>query len=223
MGLTHKYRMKDDPDDIKYNIDFIKKCLKADELLLLNQIHSADALIATDKNITNRPEGDALVTKLQNVAIGIYTADCIPVLFVDQKNSVIAAAHAGWKGAKNGIIENVIDKMISIGAKIDNISVLIGPSIHQKSYEVSADYYENFIAESSNNKQFFIDSVKKEHYMFDLIGYTKYKISLAGIQNIHHINNDTFSNKELYPSYRRSTLNNTKNNGSLLSVIMISG
>ena len=222
MNLTHKYRIKDNPDDIKYNIDLIKKYLKADELFLLNQIHSADALIVNDKNITNRPEGDACVTKLKNIALGIYTADCIPLLFVDTENSIIGAAHAGWKGAKNGIINNIIDKMLSIGAKIGNISVLIGPSIHQKSYEVSKDYYEDFIAESTDNKNFFIDSTRKGHYMFDLPGYAKNKISLAEIKKIHHIDNDTLSNEELYPSHRRSTLSNITNTESLLSVIMIS-
>ena len=224
-GVSHKYKASDDPEVVENNLNYIKEYLKVDELVLLNQIHGNQSLIVDDKNITEfkkRKDGDSLVTSSKNIALAILTADCIPMLFIDPENMVIGIAHAGWRGARYGIIEETISKMQKIGADVSEISALIGPCIHQKSYEIDSSFYDNFINESGHNKQFFINSIKSGHYMFDLPGYAKAKLSNNGIKDICQIEYDTFSSEELYPSYRRSRLQNMNSEESILSIIMLS-
>jgi YfiH family protein len=223
-GVNYKYRLSDDPAIVASNLDYIKEYLKADELVILHQIHSNKVMVVDDKNITifkDRQQADGLVTRCHNIALGILTADCIPLFFVDSKNMVIGLAHAGWKGARYGIIEETIAQMEQIGACLDNIHTLIGPCIHQESYEIDRDFYKNFMNESGANQEFFIESVKSGHYMFDLPGYARSKLINAGLKNIFQIPNNTFKMKDLYPSYRRSTLYGEEYSESILSILHI--
>ncbi len=194
-------------------------------VVFLNQVHSSNVvLLDTESKIpslNNRPKGDAIVTNLKNLVIGLLTADCAPILFFDEKNSVIAAAHAGWQGALKNITNNTIAKMVEIGAEIDNIKAVIGPTIRQKSYEISQEFYDRFLGENVNNKRFFIASKRAEHYLFDLPCYVKEKLKNAGIKNISDGGIDTYSNPETFFSYRRSIHLNKADCGRNMSAIQL--
>ncbi len=194
--------------------------------VLIDQVHSSDVVVIDDESkiplATNRPKADAIVTNLKDLIIGLFTADCTPILFFDEKNSVIAAAHAGWLGAFKNITNNTISKMIEIGAQIENIKVVIGPTIRQKSYEISQEFYDRFVVENSENKKFFIDGKRAEKYMFDLPAYVKEQLYNAGIKDIIDEEIDTYSNAEKLFSYRRSAHLNELDCGRNVSVIQIS-
>lgn len=134
-------------------------------LLFLNQIHSSDVLVLDNigklYDYQNLPKVDALVTNLKNIAIAVFTADCAPVMFFDEEKNVIAIAHAGWKGAKLGVLQNTIEAMKNLGAK--NIHAQIGPMIQQDSYEISQEFYDAFLEENVDNKRFFKNSDKSAY------------------------------------------------------------
>lgn len=182
----------------------------------LYQVHSNKVVVVDDK-FNGKTEADALVTDKPNVAIGILTADCTPVLFADADIKIIGAAHAGWKGAHSGVLENTVDAMKKLGAK--NIFAAIGPTISQASYEVGAEYYERLIDGNKENTRFFIDSIKPDHYMFDLPAYVTYRLTEAGIKSISDVSRDTCAEADIFFSYRRSCLKNEPDYGRNLSVI----
>lgn len=191
--------------------------------IFVNQVHSNTVVVINDQNsihdTNNRPKADAIVTNLKNIIIGIVTADCTPILLFDSKNHIIAAVHAGWRGAFSNIIANVTAEMLKIGAEVNNITAVIGPTIAQKSYEISQEFYDGFLKDGSNNKKFFIDGERVGHYMFDLPAYVDSKLEQSGIRNIIDKETDTYSNQDTLFSYRRSTHNNEKDCGRNVSVI----
>jgi len=195
------------------------------QVVFVNQIHSSDVLVIDGESeipaLNNRPKADAIVTNLKNLVIGLFTADCTPILFFDEENSVIAAAHAGWQGAFKNITDNVIAKMVEIGAKIDNIKVVIGPTIRQNSYEISQAFYDRFLDENFENKKFFIGAERAGHYLFDLPEYVKEKLKKAGIKDIFDEEIDTYSNAEKFFSYRRSSHLGEEDCGRNVSVLSL--
>ena len=193
-----------------------------DELLItLYQTHSNKVVyFENESSIKNKLPGDAIVTKLKNIGIGVLTADCVPILFCDPKKKIIGCVHAGWKGALNGIIENTMDKFLELNSNASDLVAAIGPCINYQHYEVGYDFYKKFIAQSKNNKQFFIISNDKK-YLFNIRSYINAKLIGLGIKNIDHIKMDTFLDKENFFSYRRSKGNNDKDYGRCISVIII--
>lgn len=202
------------------------KNFKFNQIVFLQQIHSNQVTVIDERNqqLPQNTQGDGLVTNLKNIVIGVTTADCCPVLFFCKKSQIIAAAHAGWKGAKSGIIKSVVNEInnsaTKLGFKNIEIQAKIGPSIRQESYEVGPEFLDDFLAEDQNNRRFFIDSKKNHHYMFDLVGYVKQKLKNEGINNIEDCNIDTYQNSSDYFSYRRSCHLNKIREGNNLSVIM---
>lgn len=172
------------------------------DLLTCFQIHSNRALFV-NKPFTERPKADALVTNSDQLPIGILTADCTPILFADTKTRIIGAAHAGWKGALSGIIENTLAHMVEQGASMHNIVAVAGPSIAQNSYEVSDDFVQNFLKESSGNKKYFIPSDREGHALFDLKAFVKDRLKALRLKEIEISQIDTYANADLYFSYRR--------------------
>ena len=172
--------------------------------LSLYQIHSPDVLVADGKwGDGPRPKGDALVTSTPGLALGVSTADCGPVLFVDPNARVIGAAHAGWKGALTGVLESTIKAMEKLGADRSGIIAAIGPLIRQDSYEVGREFVERFIAADAENAVFFIPSAHEGHAMFDLAGYIRMRLEHAGILMIDDLGLDTYADERFF-SYRRS-------------------
>jgi len=168
------------------------------------QIHSPDAVVASGPwQGSSRPRADAIVTRTEGLAIGVTTADCGPILFVDPNARVIGAAHAGWKGALTGVLESTVDAMEKLGAERSGIVAAIGPLIRQHSYEVGGEFVERFIEADAENAVFFIPSARAGHAMFDLAGFIRMRLEAAGVLMIDDIGVDTYSDERFY-SYRRS-------------------
>ena len=182
----------------------VQSVLPGARLARVHQFHSPDVVrIGQDISEDNPPRGDAMVTDEPNVLLGIVTADCVPVLFADVEANVIGAAHAGWKGAISGVLENTITAMEKLGADVGRISCAIGPCISQKSYEVDEGFFRNFVKHAAPNERFFADG-KAGHYQFDIEGYVASRLAAAGIKTVQCLGEDTYSQPDRFFSYRRS-------------------
>jgi hypothetical protein len=197
--------------------------LKHSNMLFVNQVHGSEIVVVDAKEKIhgnqNLPKADGLVTNLKEVAIGVVTADCVPILFFDEEKKIIAATHAGWKGAKLGVVLQTVAAMKKLGAK--NISVVIGPMIQQKSYEVSKEFFDEFLIENPANKKFFVDGEKPGKYLFDLPSYVEEKLRAAGVIKIKNERIDTYENEKNLFSFRRSTHRGEKDCGRNVSVIVV--
>ena len=172
--------------------------------LSLYQVHSPDVVIATEPWAADaRPRADATVTNVPGLAIGATAADCGPVLFVDPSARVIGSAHAGWKGAFGGVLENTIAAMETLGAARASIVAAIGPLIRQPSYEVGEEFVTRFTKADAANVRFFMPSARADHSMFDLAGYIRLRLERAGLRAIDDTGIDTYPDERLF-SYRRS-------------------
>ncbi len=208
-------------EDLLKSLD--NKGFKCDKLLFVNQIHSSEVVIVDEKNklydMHNLPKADAIVTNLKNIAIAVFTADCAPVFLFDKNKVVIAALHAGWRGAKSGIVKQTIGAMKNLGA--ENIKAIIGPMIQQNSYEISQEYFDDFILEKESNKKFFKEKPEQGLYLFDLPAYVMEKLQEEKILEIENSAIDTYKNEESFFSFRRSVHRQEKDCGRNVSVILI--
>ena len=193
------------------------------ELSILHQVHGNKAIVI-DKvaALGQEQDADAQVTNNKNILLGIETADCVPIIFVDEVNKVVAVAHAGWRGAIAGVIDSTMKQMQKLGAEAAHTDVVIGPCIQQKCYEVGAEFFDQFMHESRSNKDFFIQGRVEGKYMFDLPGYVHQKLSHYPFKNIFDIELNTFENEDTLFSYRRDSGKGHKLEGLILSVVGIS-
>lgn len=223
-SLNCRWGSDDSLSDVVTNRALVVQDLgpKVSDLLSAFQIHSADVKIV-DKIWTRErsPEVDAMVTKMPNVALGILTADCAPVLFHDAKNRVVGAAHAGWKGAIGGVLENTVKAMVEIGAQTSEITAAVGPCIHQVSYEVDAGFKKNFVDQNSSYESFFTDGQKEGHYQFDLPGFVKARLDALGLKSVEGSQANTYTDEERFFSYRRTTHRKEEGYGGQISVIVL--
>ena len=166
------------------------------------QVHSATA-VAVDRPLADgdRPRADALVTATPGLLIGIVTADCAPILLADRDAQVVAAAHAGWRGARGGILEATLDTMESLGARRDRIVAAIGPAIAQESYEVGPDMRDAFDDDAAR----FFAQGRGDRLLFDLEGYVASRLERAGLAAIEPLGLDTYGDETRFYSYRRAT------------------
>jgi len=171
---------------------------------------------ATD--LAARPEADALATRTPGILLGILTADCVPVLFADREAGVVAAAHAGWKGAIAGITDATLDAMEGLGARRGAIAAAIGPCIGRASYEVDAGFVERFVADDPANDRFFAAG-RPGHAMFDIAAYVAARLAAAGVTRIAIGGQDTCAEAGDYYSYRRACLRGEDGYGRQVSVI----
>jgi YfiH family protein len=172
--------------------------------LSVHQTHSPDVIVASGPwQGPSRPLADAIVTRIEGLAISATAADCGPILLVDPSARVIGAAHAGWKGALTGIVESTVDAMEKLGAERSGIVAAIGPLIRQHSYEVGSEFVERFIEADAEHVRFFIPSRRERHAMFDLAGFIRMRLENAGVLMIDDIGLDTYSDERFF-SYRRS-------------------
>lgn len=191
-----------------------------DNLRTVHQVHSADVAVAGNIPVRDRPRADALVTAIPGIAIGVLTADCGPVLFCDPKARIVGAAHAGWKGAMDGIVENTVEAMIGLGAERERIRAVLGPSISQANYEVGPEFVERFTAANIANERYFIASGRKGFAMFDLPGYTLDRLAAAGVR-AETLARCTYAEEEIFYSYRRSVHRCEKDYGRQISAIVM--
>ena len=191
-----------------------------DSLLSAHQIHSPDVIVAREPFSGARPKADAIVTDRPGIAIGATTADCGPVLFADADAKVIGAAHAGWKGAFTGVLENTVTAMEGLGAKRERIVAVLGPSIGPKNYEVGPEFVARFVEADSENASYFAPSQTPGHAMFDLNLYTVDRLRKAGV-TAESLDRCTYAEEDLFYSYRRSTHRKEADYGRQISAIIL--
>jgi len=217
----------DNPAHVKENRRLVSEEIGCahQNLLSLHQVHGNDCVVAEAAyDHSSRPQVDAHVTDQPGLALGVLTADCTPILFHGAKgdgSSVIGAAHAGWGGALKSVSKSTVKAMEGLGAIRETIVAAIGPCISQESYEVSDEFIEPFLQEDKKNEQFFIESKKNGHLMFDLAGYNAFKLYQLGIRKVLVKSLDTYFNEEDFFSYRRTTHRREKDYGRQISVIKI--
>ncbi len=185
------------------------------------QAHSARAVVATAAwRPGDAPEADAVVTNVRGLAISVLTADCAPVLLADPDAGVIAAAHAGWKGAKAGIVESAIEAMEKLGARAARITAAIGPAISQAAYEVSPEFKAAFLTDGQANEQYFGQRAGGRPH-FNLAGYVKARLLSRSVTNIQDIGACTYENESILFSYRRSVHRFEPDYGRQISAILL--
>jgi polyphenol oxidase len=213
---------KDDPANVAENRRRMAATLEAPALVTAYQIHSATAIVAAEPwTREHAPRADAIVTNTPKLAIGVTVADCGPVLFADEKAGVIGAAHAGWRGAFDGIIESTVAKMEELGARRENIAAAIGPLIRQASYEVGPEFVDRFREDDTTLERLFAPAARAGHAMFDLPGFIAFQLERAGIGAVHDLGLDTYTDEARFFSYRRSTHCNEPDYGRLVAAIAL--
>lgn len=196
--------------------------LPADALSTVHQVHSRKVVVAEATWPEDaRPEADAMVTDRPGVALGILTADCAPVLLADEDAGVIGAAHAGWRGALAGIVEETVGRMLDLGAAAGRIKAAIGPCIAQRSYEVGPEFPAPFVAAAAANEAYFVPAQRDGHFMFDLAGFVAGRLAAAGVAAAERIDADTCADADRFFSYRRATLRREPDYGRGLSAIAL--
>ena len=212
---------KDNKAKVQKNLKFVSKKIKVklNNLKLMYQTHSSKVIVINKKNKNLKSfNSDAIITSIKGYALGVVTADCVPIILYDTKNQTIGCVHAGWKGAFNGIIENTIRKFKKLNSK-NKILASIGPCIGQKSYEVDVNFYKKFLLKSKKNKVYFL---KKDNHkkLFNLRKYINDKLLKLNVK-VDHVNYDTFKEKNRFFSYRRSQKLHEKDYGRCISVISL--
>lgn len=185
------------------------------------QIHSADALVADGPWNGERPKADGVVARVSGLACGALAADCAPILFADPKARVVAAAHAGWKGALGGVAEATLARMAEQGANLPDVVAVVGPCIGPASYEVGLEFLERFVADEAENVEFFTPVDGAEKAMFDLPAFVLHRLRRAGVGACAWIGRDTCAEEDLFFSNRRAFKRGEGDFGRLLSAIAL--
>ncbi|MDQ1849008.1 peptidoglycan editing factor PgeF [Gemmobacter fulvus] len=189
-------------------------------LVTVHQVHSADVLTVTAPHTGAPPQADAMVTTTPGLVLGVLTADCQPVLFSDPEAQVIGAAHAGWRGAKEGILEAVLTAMERLGAARARISAVIGPTISQASYEVGPEFVEAFLDDDRDSARFFAQGTG-DRALFDLPGYALWRLRAAGVGHAEWTRHCTYRDPARFYSFRRTTHHGEADYGRLISCIRL--
>ena len=219
-GLNCGFGAGDDPDAVRTNRRMAADALIAGApLASVHQIHSAEAVIATEAwPIDKRPHADAVATATPGLLLGIVTADCAPILFADEEAGVVAAAHAGWRGALAGVTDAAIGAMISLGARVEHISAAVGPCLAQRNFEVGYDFPDPLLAEDPANERFFVEGPSGQPH-FDLEAYVAARLAAAGIARVWTAGIDTYAQGDRFYSYRRATHEGAPTYGRQISMI----
>lgn len=213
---------KDDPGDVQENRARAAAALGVDlaSLLTCYQIHSSIAVVA-NAPWPARPEADAVVTRTPGLACGALAADCAPILLADAEARVVAAAHAGWKGALGGIVSATVAAMEKQGAVRSRIVAAIGPCIGQASYEVGEDFRGRFAAEATGSQRFFSPGARPGKHQFDLPGFVLSRLAESGVERAEWVGRDTCAEEDLFFSNRRVFLRGEAEYGRLLSAVRL--
>jgi polyphenol oxidase len=223
-GLNCGPGSHDKPEHVVENRHLVaaKLGVAAEDLCSLYQVHGSDVmLIQGGYPDDQRPQADGMVTTTPGVALGILTADCAPVLFAEAETGVIGAAHAGWRGALDGVTDMVIEAMMDLGARRSKITAVVGPCISQDSYEVGPEFPDWFLEEDPANAEFFVPAPRAEHYLFSLSDYVHMRLAEAGVGQVHSLGLDTCSDEARFFSYRRTTKRGEPDYGRQISAITL--
>ena len=219
-GLNCGRGSKDKKKNIKKNLHYVAKKIgvKIYNLILMHQTHSNRVIEIKKSNLRKNINSDAMISCLKGVALGVVTADCVPILIFDNKNKIIGCVHAGWRGALAGIISKTISKIRKI-SKSKEIYASVGPCIGQKSYEVSNEFYKIFLLKSDKNKKYFLNKNMNKKF-FNLRKFVLDELLNQKVV-VDNINRDTFKEKENFFSYRRSSKLKQNDYGRCISVITL--
>lgn len=209
-SLNVSYAAGDDPDNVTANRNMISDTMAGGPLVMLKQVHSNRVVTVEAGALPEATlEADGLVTRRADVLLGVLTADCAPLLFVDPHAGVIGAAHAGWKGAVTGIIENTLRAMEALGAQRRRIAMDIGPTISGLNYEVGPDFMREAVSMNAEAQQaFFMPEGGREH--FDLPRFLHNDAMRAGLSEIDSRNACTYADPERFFSHRYATHQGSK-------------
>ena len=213
----------DQRENILKNLELVSKKIgcKKESLITLNQKHGDQVIyFKNGSSVKNKLTGDAMVSEVKNIGISILTADCAPVLFYDPNKKIIGCAHSGWKGALNGIIKNTVKKFNELNSNNNDLIAVVGPCINKDNYKVQIDFFKKFVDRDKINENFF-QKINGEQYNFDLRSFINKELTNLNIKKIENIEMDTFSQRELFYSYRRSRLNREQDYGRCISVILM--
>ena len=209
---------RDKRKNISKNLEYVSKKMyvKKKRLILMHQTHSNKVVEINEKNLDKNINSDAMITRYKKVALGVLTADCVPILVYDKRNKIIGCIHAGWRGALSGIIKKTIIKIKRKNSKYD-IFASVGPCISIKSYEVDLNFYKKFLAMAKKNEKYF--KIKnKNKKIFNLREYVNDKLVELNVK-VDHINRDTYREKKNFFSYRRSSKLKQNDYGRCISAI----
>ncbi|MFD2646882.1 peptidoglycan editing factor PgeF [Devosia albogilva] len=218
-GANMSTSVGDDPEAVAANRRSAADALGfSSGLQLLKQVHSADVLALTEP--LSQPgtiAADALVTDRPGLLLAILTADCTPILLADQEAGVIGAAHAGWRGAVDGVVGNTVAAMRKLGADPARVVAAIGPTITQPNYEVGEQFRADFLALHPAGERFFTTPPGKRAH-FDLPGFVEDQLRRAGVGTIERVGGCTYAHPDRYFSHRYATHQGTRT-GRQVSVI----
>ena len=195
--------------------------LNKKKLILITQTHSSKVIRITKNNLDKNIKADGMITSLNNVILGILTADCAPVIIYDDKNKFVCNLHSGWKGSLNNISQTAIKLFDKYQIKRKNLTAIVGPCLGAKNYEVDKNFQRMFIEKNIKYSKFFRYKNKKKSY-FNLRALINYQLSELGLKKIYNINRDTYSSENLFFSHRRSTHKGEKTTGRLINLISLS-
>lgn len=220
-GLQCGFGADDDPQAVAENRRRAAGAvLPGAALVSVHQIHSPEvAMVDEPWGDDERPRADALVTRRSGILLGIVTADCAPVLLADREGGVVGAAHAGWRGAHGGVLENTVEAMIALGAERARIVAAIGPCIAQPSYEVGEDFRAQFAGEDAR----FFAPGRPGHWQFDLPGYAAMRLRSAGVGTVEALGSDTYADAARFYSYRRAVHRGKADYGRMISLVGLPG
>jgi YfiH family protein len=213
---------RDDPASVGENRARVAAYLgtRAANLVSAHQVHGTTALIVNEPwPADKRPQADALVTATRGVALGVLTADCAPVLFAEPQARVIAAVHAGWRGALAGVVEATLGALESLGAERRHICAAVGPCIGQEAYEVGPEFEAEFLRQDPESTRFFARAGVRPH--FDLSGYVVHRLRRAGIVAAGSVDACCYTRGEDFFSYRRTCALAEPDYGRQISAIVL--
>lgn len=222
-GLNTGLGSSDDPAAVRENRARVARALggAVGDLAGPYQIHSAVAVLAGTGWPDDRPEADAVVTTTAGVVCGVLTADCAPILLADPEAGVVAAAHAGWKGALGGIVQSTVDLMKTADADPARIVAVVGPCIAQDSYEVDEGFEARFLDQAPGSGRFFRMGARPGRRQFDLPGFVLWRLEQAGVGEAAWTGHDTRADEARFYSNRRAFLNGEPDFGRMMSAIRL--
>lgn len=215
---------KDDRRAIHQNRRLVAEHLgvDADHLLTCHQHHSADAIVVTEPwTFDTMPKADGLVTATPGIAVAALAADCAPVLFAEPQARVVAAAHAGWKGALGGVLEQTVATMEQLGARRNRIQAVLGPCIGPQAYEVGPEFEATFLARSNTYAQYFRRPTPDARPYFDLLGFVMARLGALGLGAVENQSLCTYTYPDDFFSYRRTTHRRETDYGRQISAIVL--
>ena len=222
-GLNTGPGSSDDPAAVAENRRRIAVAMGGgpNDLAACYQIHSAITRVADGPWDGDRPEGDAVASATPGVICAILTADCAPILLADAEAGVIAAVHAGWKGALGGVVASAVAAMETLGAKASRTVAVVGPCIAQASYEVGPDFEARFTHDSPGAERFFEIADAPDKRRFDLPSFVLWRLEQSGVGEAAWTGDDTCADEARFFSNRRAFQQGEPDFGRLMSAISL--